>query len=72
VPLARLWTSLAELVFGRSIESGGRFSIGAFGREMFSHLIYVIKIYIFYFQCDLQRYTAIKIVGLLLFNAKRG
>jgi hypothetical protein len=46
----RLWWSLAESAFGEILESGGRFCVGAFGRnlasvavKMFSHLIYFIK-----------------------------
>jgi hypothetical protein len=44
-----LW-GLAESAFGGSLESGGRFCVGAFGRnlasvakKMFSYLIYFIK-----------------------------
>jgi hypothetical protein len=46
----RLWWGLAESAFGGSVESGGRFCIGAFGRnlasvavKMFSHLILFVK-----------------------------
>jgi hypothetical protein len=46
----RLWWSLAESAFGGSLDSGGRFCVGAFGRntasvavKMFSQLIYFIK-----------------------------
>jgi hypothetical protein len=46
----RLWWGLAESAFGGSLESGGRFYVVAFGRnlasvavKMFSHLIYFIK-----------------------------
>jgi hypothetical protein len=46
----RLWWSLAESAFGGSLESGGRCSVCAFGRNlasvfvnMFSHSIYFIK-----------------------------
>jgi hypothetical protein len=45
-----LWWGLAESAFGGSLESGGRFCVGAFGRnlasvavKMFSHSIYFIK-----------------------------
>jgi hypothetical protein len=45
-----LWWGLAESALGRSLESGGQFCVGAFGRnlasaavKMFSHLIYFIK-----------------------------
>jgi hypothetical protein len=41
---------VAESAFGGSLESGGRFCVGAFGRNLasvavkiFSHLIYLIK-----------------------------
>jgi hypothetical protein len=53
----RLWWSLAESEFGfRNLESGDRFCVGAFDRnlfsvavKMFSHLIYFIrKVYKFY------------------------
>jgi hypothetical protein len=43
-----LWWSLAEFAFDGSLESGGRFCVGAFGRnlasvavKMFAHLIYL-------------------------------
>jgi hypothetical protein len=43
----RLWWGLAESAFGGNLESGGRFCVGAFGRnlasvavKMFSHSIY--------------------------------
>jgi hypothetical protein len=46
----RLWWGLTESAFGGNLESGGRFCVGAFGRNlasvavmMFSHLIYFIK-----------------------------
>jgi hypothetical protein len=46
----RLWWGLAESAFGGSLESGGRFYVGAFDRnlasvavKMFSHLIYFSK-----------------------------
>jgi hypothetical protein len=46
----RLWWGLAESTFGESLESGGRFCVGAFGRnlasivvKMVSCLIYIIK-----------------------------
>jgi hypothetical protein len=46
----RLWWGLTESAFGGNLESGGRFCVGAFDRnlasvavKMFSHLIYVIK-----------------------------
>jgi hypothetical protein len=46
----RLWWGLAESPFGGSLESGGRFCVGALGRNLdsvavknFSHLIYFIK-----------------------------
>jgi hypothetical protein len=46
----RLWRGLAEAAFSGSLEKGGRFCVGAFGRnlasvtmKMFSHLIYFIK-----------------------------
>jgi hypothetical protein len=46
----RLWRGLAESAFGGSLGSGGRFCVGAFGRnlasvavKMFSHLIQFIK-----------------------------
>jgi hypothetical protein len=42
----QLWLGLAESAFGESLESGGRFCVGVFGRnlaseavKMFSHLI---------------------------------
>jgi hypothetical protein len=42
----RLWWNLAESAFGGSLESGGQFCVGEFGRnlglitlKMFSHLI---------------------------------
>jgi hypothetical protein len=50
-----------------SLESGGRFCVGTFDRnldsvavKMFSHLIYIIKNFlcILYFQCDLQKNNA--------------
>jgi hypothetical protein len=44
------WWGLAESAFGGSLESGGRFCVGAFGRNLasvavkiFSHLIYFIR-----------------------------
>jgi hypothetical protein len=47
---ARLLWGLAESAFGGSLESGGRFCVPAFGRnlasvavKMFSHLIYFAK-----------------------------
>jgi hypothetical protein len=53
----RLWWGIAESAFGGSLESGGRFYVGAFGRnlasvtvKMFSHLIQFIKK--FYKFCD--------------------
>jgi hypothetical protein len=59
-----LWWGLAESAFGGSLESGGRFCVGAFGRnltsvavKMFSHLIYFIKkLYTF---CTSIRYAKI-------------
>jgi hypothetical protein len=46
----RLWWCQAESAFSGSLESGGRFCVGAFGRnpasiavKMFSHLIYFIN-----------------------------
>jgi hypothetical protein len=46
----RLWWGLAESAFSGSLESGGRFCVGAFGRNMasvavkiFSNSIYFIK-----------------------------
>jgi hypothetical protein len=46
----RLWWGRAESAFGESLESGGRFCVGVFGRNLasvsvkiFSHLIYIIK-----------------------------
>jgi hypothetical protein len=48
--LWRLWWGLAESAFGRVLETGGLFCVGAFGRnlalvavKMFSHLIYLKK-----------------------------
>jgi hypothetical protein len=45
-----LWWDLAESSFGGSLESGGRFFVGAFGKnlasfamKMFPHLIYYIN-----------------------------
>jgi hypothetical protein len=56
----KLW-GLTESVFGESLESGGRFCVGAFGRnlfsvavKMFSHLIYFIKKY-----CSFCNFNAI-------------
>jgi hypothetical protein len=46
----RLWWGLAESAFGGSLESGGRFFVGTFGRnldrvavKMFSDIIYFTK-----------------------------
>jgi hypothetical protein len=46
----RIWCDLAETAFSESLESGGRFCVCVFGRNlasvavnMFSHLIYIIK-----------------------------
>jgi hypothetical protein len=46
----RLWWVLAKSAFGGSLESGGRFCVGAFGRnlasvavKMFSRLMYFLK-----------------------------
>jgi hypothetical protein len=46
----RLWWGLAESAFGGSLESGGRFCVDAFGRnlasvavKMFSHLIKFLR-----------------------------
>jgi hypothetical protein len=46
----RLWWDMEESAFGGSLESGGRFCVSAFDRnlvsvavKMFSHLIYFIK-----------------------------
>jgi hypothetical protein len=46
----RLWWGLVESAHGGSMETGGLFCVGAFGRnlasvtmKMFSHLIYFIK-----------------------------
>jgi hypothetical protein len=49
----RLWWGLTESAFSGSLESGGRFRVGAFGRnltsvavKMFSHLInFLNKLY---------------------------
>jgi hypothetical protein len=55
----RLWWGLSESVFGGSLESGGWYCVGAFGRnlasvaaKMFLHLIYFIKT--FYTFCTLN------------------
>jgi hypothetical protein len=44
----KVWSDLTECTFGGSLESGGRFCVGAFGRnlasvavKMFPHLIYL-------------------------------
>jgi hypothetical protein len=46
----RLWRSLTGSAFDESLESGGRFCVGAFGKNLvsvvvktFSHFIYFIK-----------------------------
>jgi hypothetical protein len=46
----RLWLGLAQFAFGGSLDSGVRFCVGAFGRNLaslavkfFSHLIYFVK-----------------------------
>jgi hypothetical protein len=58
----RLWWGLVKSAFGGSLESGGRFCVGAFGRNlasvtvtMLSYLLYKEILYILYFQCNLQR-----------------
>jgi hypothetical protein len=62
----KLWwrpcLDLAESALGGSLESGGRFCVCAFSRNLasvammtISHIIYFIKtIVLFYFECDLQ------------------
>jgi hypothetical protein len=59
---------MAESAFDGSLKSGGRFGVGAFGRnlaffavKMFSHVIYKVILYILCFQCDLQIYCSNKL-----------
>jgi hypothetical protein len=76
-----LWQSLrwglAESAFGESLESGGRFCVGAFDRnlasvalKMFSHLIYFIKkLYKFCISTRFEKIILQEIV--LLFNTQK-
>jgi hypothetical protein len=44
----RLWWGLAKSAFSRSLESGGRFCVGAFGRHMASVVVKVFSYSIYF------------------------